>query len=134
MKNHLILAISILLGTVAAGEVTGYPMYLPSFPYKNIYSLTCSDDILYISGRISYIGVHTGSAVVFDRTTKTLLPFPFVEGSIYDSASDGENGWFIYGSFTQIGCSARPGLAHIFADGTLDAGWSPPFNSDHYCG
>jgi predicted small secreted protein len=52
-----------------------------------------------------------------------------VNGAIEAVVTDGSGGWYIGGTFTQIGDTVRNNIAHINSDGTLDAFWDPDSNS-----
>src|SRR5207253_5696719 len=41
---------------------------------------------------------------------------------------DGDGGWYVGGSFGELGGLARANLAHIRADKTVDEAWSPSVN------
>jgi outer membrane protein assembly factor BamB len=49
-----------------------------------------------------------------------------VDGPITAAVSDGSGGWFIAGGFSVVDGHARPNLAHVRADGSLDSRWRGP--------
>ena len=51
--------------------------------------------------------------------------FPIVVGSVAATAPDGAGGWYIGGTFTQVGGVPRSNLAHILANGTVDPSFDP---------
>ena len=46
-------------------------------------------------------------------------------GAVSAVVPDGRGGWYVGGSFQKIDGATHPRLAHIQADGTLDADWQP---------
>lgn len=58
--------------------------------------------------------------------TGALQAFPTVQGAaVYSIADDGRNGFIVGGDFSSIGGVACRNLAHVRADGTVDAAWCP---------
>jgi trimeric autotransporter adhesin len=85
-------------------------------------------DDVYLAGRFTNLGPHTGHAVLTDTTTGDLVPgIPSVNGTVYDAVSDGAGGWYIVGSFDNVAGVPRGRGAHVLADGTL-ADWNPIAN------
>ncbi|MDA0138514.1 hypothetical protein [Solirubrobacter deserti] len=67
----------------------------------------------------------TGSVAVVDPLVGALADgWPRVDGTVTAIVSDGAGGVYLSGSFTRVGETARAGLAHIRADGTV-SGWAP---------
>jgi hypothetical protein len=54
--------------------------------------------------------------------------FPDVDGTINAVAADGSGGWYIGGSFSNVGGTPRANLAHILSSGALDSAWNPGTN------
>ena len=82
---------------------------------------------VYVGG-VSQLGAPTGSAVVVSAPGGQTQPIAarVSGGSVKAAIPDGDGGWYIGGTFTNVGGVARPGLAHLLTDGTLDAGFVPP--------
>lgn len=60
------------------------------------------------------------------RTAAINSDFPDATGgAIVSAIDDGHGGWFIGGSFTNVGDVQRGGLAHLGSDGRLDPGFKP---------
>lgn len=102
--------------------------------YGQVLALSSDDTTLYVGGFFQEFSQMVGEGVPFDETTdEPLAVFPKVTTesggggggveTVYAAIPDGSGGWYIGGSFTHVGGVARKGLAHINADGTLDAGW-----------
>ncbi len=80
----------------------------------------------YIGGNFTYVGLLTGSAGAL--TTSGDVPdlnFPGLNGEVIAAVSDGSNGWYIGGSFTQADGNSVSSLLHILSDKTID----PVFNA-----
>jgi outer membrane protein assembly factor BamB len=82
---------------------------------------------VYVGGAFSQIANRTGSAIVVPTSGGAPEPgFPEVAGgSVTASVSDETSGWYISGSFTNVGGVERPGLAHVRGDDTLDPAFAP---------
>jgi outer membrane protein assembly factor BamB len=82
---------------------------------------------VYVGGAFSRIANRTGSAIVVPGSGGAPVPgFPEVAGgSVTASVADGAGGWYLGGSFTNVGGVARPGLAHVRGDGMLDTAFAP---------
>jgi outer membrane protein assembly factor BamB len=82
---------------------------------------------VYVGGAFSRIANRTGSAIVLPTSGGTPEPgFPEVAGgSVTASVADETSGWYMSGSFTNVGGVERPGLAHVRGDDTVDMAFSP---------
>jgi hypothetical protein len=81
----------------------------------------------YIGGSFTRVGEYTGSAVVFDSATgERLRNWPIVNGPVQCAIPDGAGGFYIGGTFSQVGSLVRNRVAHILDDGTVD----PDFDVD----
>ena len=82
---------------------------------------------VYVGGAFSRIANRTGSAIVVPGSGGAPEPgFPEVAGgSVTAAVADGTGGWYLGGSFTNVGGVARPGLAHVRGDGVLDTAFAP---------
>lgn len=102
-----------------------------------VESVESSATTTYIGGSFDYVGEYTATGVAIDATTGEIasanLPRP--DGNpgnvhyVHSALSDGSGGWYIGGSFADINEVAHRGIAHIFADGTMDTSgsWSSTF-------
>ncbi|HYA41426.1 MAG TPA: hypothetical protein VEF34_09000 [Syntrophobacteraceae bacterium] len=85
----------------------------------------------YIGGYFTHVGPWIGSGVPIDESSGyPLAVFPKVNGQIFAVAPDGFGGWYIGGSFTRVGNASRNNIAHIDADGAVDAFWHPNADGD----
>ena len=87
-------------------------------------SISCSaldGGTLYLGGDFHYLGPATGSYVPIDMGTGvTMANWPRVDGPTIAAISDNAGGVYLGGLFLHVGGVARPYLAHVRADGTLD--------------
>ena len=103
-------------------------------PITNSQVLTSaiSGNILYIGGQFTKIGLYSGAFSEVDTITGNYISgLPLVGQSnglqlytnIHAAIPDGDGGWFIAGTFTQVGNVQVNGcLAHIKSDGSVDLG------------
>lgn len=90
--------------------------------------VTSDNGTSYITGRFNAFGWYdTEGIAVADATTGQINPtFPQVTGgTVTVTTPDGTGGWYLGGDFTAVGGVARAGLAHVLADGSVDAAWDP---------
>ena len=111
----------------------GQPVSTPEprfwMPNGPINAILVTNDTVYIGGDFSYVGPRTGPAVVFDETSGQLLAAPpRIGGFLKAVVSDGAGGWFVGGSFTNIGNVAITNVAHLGPDLSLDVRWSARLN------
>ena len=87
-------------------------------------------DTTYLGGSFTMIGPNCPYGVPLSATSgQPVAAYPKVNGLVYCCAPDGTGGWYIGGTFTKVGALARNRLAHIKADGTVDAAWDPKANN-----
>lgn len=86
-----------------------------------VSTLAIGDGVLYAGGSFTYVGPNTGSFVGIDPVSGAADLIDLrVNYRVTAIATDGNGGFYIGGSFTEIDGVPRPGIAHILADGTLD--------------
>lgn len=83
----------------------------------------------YLGGDFAHVGPRLGSGLRLTNTSDTPGSLPDINGSVLAAVSDSAGGHFIGGTFTSVGGVPRLRLAHLFADGTLDANWNPGANN-----
>lgn len=94
-----------------------------------VTSAAFANNTLYIGGDFHRVGPPTGGFAVFDSVGGALaVQPPRVSGIVLAMASDGAGGWFIGGDFTHAGGQPRRNLAHVLANGSVDA-WNPGANA-----
>jgi hypothetical protein len=97
-----------------------------------VYSVAVQGNVAYLGGNFSHLGPVTRGLAVFATTSEIpLANFPTVDGSVRSVVADGNGGWYVGGVFTHIGGVARSNLAHVSADGSVDA-WDPGTNKNVY--
>ena len=83
------------------------------------------DGTVYVGGPFTRIGPMSGGGVPLDSSTGTPFPrFAAVDGTVRAVTTDGAGGWYVGGSFARVGKQPRANLAHVLADGSLDALWA----------
>ncbi|HEX8120064.1 MAG TPA: hypothetical protein VF549_02255 [Solirubrobacteraceae bacterium] len=83
----------------------------------------------YIGGEFDMVGPRTGAAIALSATSDQPKPgFPDVVGDVLAVESDGAGGWFVGGNISAVAGVPRSDLAHVLADGSLDAAWAPEPN------
>ena len=87
---------------------------------------------VYAAGDFSHIGVPIGPAAAFDTTTNEHdTAFPPIGNCgtgfapVGAAVPDGAGGFYIGGCFTHVGGLARPGIAHLNANGAVDPTFNP---------
>ncbi|HLF41665.1 MAG TPA: hypothetical protein VI854_09370 [Acidimicrobiia bacterium] len=94
-----------------------------------VWDMAVHNDITYIAGEFDGVAPTIEFSGAIDGSSGLPQPgFPsIVGGEVKVSVPDGEGGWFVGGSFTEINGAVRRGLAHVRADGTVDDRWLPVF-------
>ena len=98
------------------------PVLKPSSWVSNgsIETVVKEGNTIYLGGNFTSIGKNTPFAAEIDINTLNLnVAFPKPNNAVFASVPDGNGGWYIGGSFTEIDGQERKGLAHIGSDGTL---------------
>ncbi|MFO0704204.1 MAG: hypothetical protein U0525_05845 [Patescibacteria group bacterium] len=87
--------------------------------------ITRNGNYTYLGGSFDYAGPLTGAGVIVDASTGAVTNLTGkINGYISDAVSDGSGGWYVVGTFTQIGATTRNNIAHILSDGSLDSSWN----------
>ncbi|OVE78389.1 hypothetical protein BVX98_00405, partial [bacterium F11] len=95
-------------------------------PNGGVTSIETHGDKVYIGGEFNLIGPFTRSITQINKQTgNKTRSFAEVNGTIEKVVSDGNGGWYIAGSFTRVGGAEISTLAHLNADGSVDANWNP---------
>ena len=84
-------------------------------------------NVTYIGGNFDELAAITGAFARLDAATaKRIAPLAEAEhGEVRASARDGNNGFYIGGTFTSVGGESRLKIAHILADGSVDLNFNP---------
>jgi|GEM_PF-4657413 len=99
-------------------------------------SLSSDGTTLYVGGNFFQFQTLSGEGVPFNETTQEIVTtysrVRTVVGdgaTIYVSVPDGVGGWYIGGSFTNVGTTTQPRLAHITSLGVLDFAFDPDIDN-----
>jgi hypothetical protein len=114
----------------ASNEVGTRPDILVPDGAVMAVSHDATSGVSYLGGQFTRLGLNTGYGVPLNQDTGYPAAFPPVSrsggaGLVYTAAADGAGGYYIGGFFDTVGGETRDNLAHILADGTLDAVWAP---------
>lgn len=135
--------LSILLLCILCGAVTGFmsPLYAQSVvsswePSGTVNAVIVTGNTVYIGGDFTSLVPSTsatGYGAFFSKTTgKADTTFPRINGAVRCILPDGANGFYIGGSFTEVGNAKRNGVVHIHANGSLDP-WNPNVDGSVGC-
>ncbi len=99
---------------------------------SDVTSIARENNTVYLGGFFDYVGpVEPFGAAANKITGQPDLNFINPNGIVHTAVPDGSGGWYIGGSFSQVGNQTRNNLARINADGTLNA-WNPGANNTVY--
>jgi hypothetical protein len=92
-----------------------------------VRAVLVTNDVVYVGGRFSYVGRATGGVGKFALdAARADARLPAVLGTgVLAAVSDGVGGWYLGGSFTNVGGLTRSNLARLRVDGTVDPAWDP---------
>jgi hypothetical protein len=128
--KRILLSISILLNLDLLFPQALAPRALsPSGPVEAYATL---GDTVFAVGFFTRVGFKTGSAAWF-AGEQSLPQFPITNGDVFAILPDGMGGWYIGGSFTQVGDAARQNLARLLPDGSLDPAFTVSANNEVRC-
>ena len=93
---------------------------------KKIIILTlCFALVLLTQVQVAYPQVEPiGGVPIYTISGSNAPTFPKANGSVWDSVSDGNGGWYIGGSFATVGGQNIANLAHILSNGTVDTSFN----------
>ncbi|KTD38335.1 hypothetical protein Lmor_0340, partial [Legionella moravica] len=95
----------------------------------NAIVLDAANNLIYLGGSFSLVGPNVGNGVPLDNSTGLpVATFPLVNAVVHAVVADGDGGWYIGGSFTNVGGEPRNRIAHILSDGSVDLTWNPDVN------
>src|SRR5215467_5719099 len=83
--------------------------------------------VTYIGGNFDELAAITGAFARLDAVTaKRIAPLTETQGGeVRTSVSDGNGGFYIGGTFIFVGGNTRSKIAHILANGSVDANFNP---------
>ncbi|MBI5772515.1 MAG: tandem-95 repeat protein [Verrucomicrobia bacterium] len=103
-----------------------------NFPVANgpIFTMTETNNTLFIGGGFTEVGTNSGKADAFYATNDAAVgTFPQVDRQVFAVIPDGAGGWYLGGDFTTVGGLPRSRLAHVLAGGTVDPGFTAQVDS-----
>ncbi|MBI5710259.1 MAG: PQQ-binding-like beta-propeller repeat protein [Candidatus Eisenbacteria bacterium] len=117
-------AVLILLARVAPAQIPDTTLWVTG-PGTTVLAVVRLENTLYIGGNFRTVGPSTGAGVPVDLISGAVrAPYSRVAGGVAAAIPDGAGGWFVGGGFAGVGGLPRWNLAHIQADGSVDA-WAP---------
>ena len=125
MRLTLLLLVCLLWAAPAHAAVTDTPDADPPVTDRAVETIVRDGSTLYLGGDFTYVGRRTSLARLGadGRSTGT---FPRVtDGAVEAILDDGAGGWYVGGTFATIGGADVPRLAHVRADGSVDAAFRP---------
>ena len=133
--------IRFLGATVLVLELTGCGGGIPSINPSNaptqttfgvlgnggVSAIVPHGGVTYIGGNFDELAAITGAFARLDAVTaKRIAPLAETQGGeVRTSVSDGNGGFYIGGTFILVGGNTRSKIAHILANGSVDADFNP---------
>ncbi|MEO0580800.1 MAG: T9SS type A sorting domain-containing protein [Bacteroidota bacterium] len=112
-------------------RVTGESIYFLGPTGGTVFDMELENDLLYTVGDYTGAsGYYTGKVAeisLFDD--KPVYEFPATNGNVEVIVPDGNGGWFIGGSFSNVGGVSQRRIAHILPNYQLDPNFNPDPNS-----
>ncbi|MEZ4687005.1 MAG: hypothetical protein R3B47_13335 [Bacteroidia bacterium] len=113
---------------------TGEHMRIPAPEFGDVNALGLLNDTLFVVGSMTgTMGQFTGQLAMIPRgQEQPSLDFPIPNGNVEVVVPDGNGGWYIGGSFTQVDGKNISRLAHILPGNLLDTAFVHSFNGPVY--
>ena len=101
---------------------TGDHGYIPAPEIGGVNDMKLINDTIFVAGNMSgSMGYYSGNIASFQQgETLPALDFPIPNGNVEAIIPDGNGGWYIGGSFSQINEVNHRRLAHILPDNSID--------------
>lgn len=97
---------------------------------STVYSILKAGDTTFLGGSFTEGGYYSQYlGLVTPDETRPVPDFPMTNGTIQTAISDGNGGWYVGGSFSQVDGQSFRNLVHILSDFTLDDNFRPEPNS-----
>ena len=125
MKRHIAALVFALTTMVALpGALASSAMAAPDLGQFTtdgaVQAIVSSGGDVYVGGSFERVGPYSGSGVGIDRVTGKSIGFPAFSLGVSAVVSDGAEGWYIGGSFTNAGGTTQSDLVHVRADRSID--------------
>ncbi len=112
-----------------AFQTPSHAQPLEQFPTPNgaVYAIAKYGNTLYLGGEFRSLGTPTGNfAIAGSSTSNFITETSSVSGRVFTVISDGNNGWYVGGSFEGVGTATNiNNLAHFTSSGVVDTNFSP---------
>lgn len=94
-----------------------------------VSAIRTSESHVFLGGNFLKLGYRTNNLARFNIGDDSLSRgFPETNGGVMKVISDGSGGWYVGGSFTEIGGVLRNRLARVLADQSIDSTFDPNAN------
>ncbi len=115
---------------VAVDKVDGSFLQLPS-PNNVVYDFEAYGDAVLASGSFTTTGFYQPYLASFSDASSAIPDFNqnYTNSSIYVMEPDGDGGFYLGGTFTNLNGETQTRIGHILSDGTRDLDFTPTFNS-----
>ncbi len=134
--TSLLVVVSLAVAAHPAGPLLAEPLTTSRLSWVvngPVYAAAALGDRLFIGGiftRVAPRSAALGSLFALSQTTGAVVPpLPLVDGEVFDIEPDGAGGVYIGGRFSTVGGVARPNLARVLADGSVDIAFAPAVNA-----
>jgi hypothetical protein len=111
------------LGLTAPGALASFST-LPSSTWVtdgHVNAVAVADNHIFLGGAFTQVGPNTGDGVAFDTSTLTRdESFAAFNGPVDVTVPDGAGGFYVGGSFTEVGGQSHPGVVHLLPGGAVD--------------
>ena len=123
---HFLAALFIAAGSADAQPVKKYTITTNG----SVNTVTRDGNTVFMGGSFTTAGFNSGKAALITPTNDVpSADFPKTNGTVNSVISDGASGWYLGGTFTQVGNILINRLCHIKSDQTVDLLFNPNPNS-----
>jgi len=126
IRNYFLLTLSLLSFHILRAQVK-YPYQDLNFNANatvNAVAVDETNNVTYIGGFFTRVNTLGRGAELDPVTALNSKDYPQPNGAVFASISDGSGGYYIGGTFTQVGNFDRQNIAHINSQGEVTA-WNP---------
>ncbi|MBK0403323.1 IPT/TIG domain-containing protein [Adhaeribacter sp. BT258] len=108
---------------------TGELVKVPGFN-SQIKAMATDGTNIYAAGSHTQTGISAEYAALLSISSDVpSANWPYFNGTIYAVAGDGNGGWYVGGSFSEVAGQPRRNLVRLLANGTIDPVFAPDPNS-----
>ncbi len=124
---------------LANAEFSSIPDAFSTYIAEDIVTtILATADALFVGGSFGSVDdIEVGAGIPFDVSGSVatpdlsfalINPQPSESGSTFEALPDGTGGWYVGGSFSQVGDETRNNVVHLLADGSVDMNFNPNTN------